>query len=88
MGASATHDPRNVTIAYLLLRVTLGVNICVHGISRIIGGPSAFAHSLVTPFQKTLLPAWAVFGFGLVLPWLVRPQVSLERSQAKGWETR
>jgi thiosulfate dehydrogenase (quinone) large subunit len=70
MEASATKTPKDITVAYLLLRMTLGVNICVHGISRIIGGPSAFAHSLVTSFQKTLLPAWAVFGFGLVLPWL------------------
>ncbi|HEX3473266.1 MAG TPA: DoxX family protein [Silvibacterium sp.] len=70
MEVSATNDHKDITVAYLLLRVTIGVNICVHGISRIIGGPSAFAHSLVTPFQKTPLPAWAVLGFGLVLPWL------------------
>jgi thiosulfate dehydrogenase [quinone] large subunit len=70
MEASATNTPKDIAVAYLLLRVTIGVNICVHGISRIFGGPSAFAHSLVTPFQKTLLPGWAVFGFGLVLPWL------------------
>ena len=69
MGASATHDPRNVTIAYLLLRVTIGMNICVHGVSRIFAGPSAFAHSLIAPFQKTPLPTWVVLGFGLLLPW-------------------
>ena len=70
MEASATNDPRNLTFAYLLLRVTIGMNICVHGVSRIFGGPAAFAHSLIASFQKTFLPAWAVFGFGLVLPWL------------------
>jgi len=70
MEASPTNTPKDIAVAYPLLRVTLGVNICVHGISRIIGGLSAFAHSLLTPFQKTFLPAWSVFGFGLALPWL------------------
>ena len=70
MGVSAANDPRNVTIAYLLLRLMIGMNIFIHGVSRILGGPSAFAHSLIAPFQKTLLPNWAVLGFGLVLPWL------------------
>lgn len=70
MDAPATDNQKDIPVAYLLLRVTLGVNISIHGISRIIGGPSAFAQSLVTLFQKTFLPAWAVFGFGLGLPWL------------------
>jgi thiosulfate dehydrogenase [quinone] large subunit len=70
MEAPATNTSKDIAVAYLLLRVTIGVNICVHGISRIIGGPPAFAHSLVTLFHQTFLPEWAVFVFGLVLPWL------------------
>jgi thiosulfate dehydrogenase [quinone] large subunit len=70
MEAFATKDQTDIAIAYLLLRVTIGINLCVHGVSRILGGPSAFAQSLIPLFQKTLLPAGAVFGFGLALPWV------------------
>lgn len=56
--------------AYLLLRLTIGLNICIHGISRLLAGPASFAHALVPMFQKTLLPAWSVLAFGLTLPWL------------------
>ena len=38
--------------------------------SRILPGPSSFANSLLPPFQKTPLPGWSVFAFGLALPWL------------------
>jgi thiosulfate dehydrogenase (quinone) large subunit len=57
------------TLAFLLLRLTLGLNICMHGVSRILAGPAAFANSLVPMFQTTLLPAWSVHLFGLILPW-------------------
>jgi len=70
METSATDNQKDIAVAYLLLRVTMGVNICVHGVSRAFAGPSVFAHSLVALFQKTFLPPWSVLGFGLVLPWL------------------
>jgi thiosulfate dehydrogenase (quinone) large subunit len=66
---SVSEPKRDVAIAYGLLRVTLGLNICIHGVSRLIAGVTSFAHSLVPMFQKTPLPAWSVFAFGLVLPW-------------------
>ena len=56
-------------MAYLLLRVTLGMNICLHGVTRIAAGLTIFAHSLVPMFQKTILPPWSVYVFGLTLPW-------------------
>jgi thiosulfate dehydrogenase (quinone) large subunit len=56
-------------LAFLLLRLTLGLNICMHGVSRIFSGPAAFAYSLVPMFQRTPLPAWSVHLFGLILPW-------------------
>jgi thiosulfate dehydrogenase [quinone] large subunit len=61
-------NPRDPQLAYLLFRVLLGLNIAVHGISRILAGPSNFASSLLPEFQKTILPAWSVYQFGLVLP--------------------
>ncbi len=59
---------RDQQLAYLLFRVLLGLNIAVHGISRILAGPSNFASSLLPEFQKTILPTWSVYHFGLVLP--------------------
>src|SRR5215510_5876501 len=59
----------DASLAYSMLRATLGLNICIHGVSRILQGPAAFAHTLVGMFQKTLLPVWSVHFFGLALPW-------------------
>lgn len=60
---------RGPVLAFLLLRITLGLNICMHGVSRIAAGPAMFANSLVPVFRNTPLPAWSVHAFGLVLPW-------------------
>jgi thiosulfate dehydrogenase (quinone) large subunit len=57
-------------LAYALLRAIIGVNLAVHGISRLLAGPHAFATSLVGTFHATPLPAWSVLAFGLVLPWV------------------
>lgn len=57
-------------LAYALLRAIIGVNLAVHGISRLLAGPHAFAASLVSMFHTTFLPAWSVMSFGLVLPWV------------------
>jgi len=60
---------RGPALAFLLLRLTLGLNICMHGVSRIAAGPATFANSLIPMFQKTPLPVWSVHVFGLALPW-------------------
>ena len=60
---------RGPAMAFLLLRLTLGLNICMHGVSRLAAGPAAFANSLIPMFQNTALPAWNVHIFGLILPW-------------------
>jgi thiosulfate dehydrogenase [quinone] large subunit len=57
-------------LAYALLRAIIGVNLAVHGISRLLAGPHAFATSLVGIFHATPLPAWSVMAFGMVLPWV------------------
>jgi thiosulfate dehydrogenase (quinone) large subunit len=69
LNKGATLSEQDTTIAYLLLRTTMGVNIFIHGVSRILAGPVAFAHALVPMFEKTFLPGWFVYGFGLMLPW-------------------
>ncbi len=57
-------------LAYALLRAIIGVNLAVHGISRILAGPHVFADALVLMFQKTFLPVWSVSAFGMALPWV------------------
>jgi len=60
----------DVILAYTLLRLTLGVNIAGHGISRILAGPGLFATALIKQFANTPLPQFAVAGFAYALPWM------------------
>lgn len=60
-----TSDER---LAYALLRVVVGANLMMHGVSRMIAGPGEFAAKLVMQFAHAPLPAWSVWAFGLVLP--------------------
>jgi hypothetical protein len=69
MNAPRKYRRRGPALAFLLLRLTLGLNICMDGVSRLAAGPAAFANSLVPMFQNTPLPAWSVHIFGLILPW-------------------
>ena len=69
MRSPAQSQGRGPALAFLLLRLTLGLNICMHGVSRIAAGPATFANSLIPMFKKTPLPVWSVHVFGLALPW-------------------
>ncbi len=55
--------------AHLVLRITLGINIAVHGLQRLPHSGS-FADSMVRDFLATPLPGWSVWAFGAVLPTL------------------
>jgi thiosulfate dehydrogenase (quinone) large subunit len=55
-------------LAYTLLRVLLGINIAVHGASRVYNGVAGFANELVSQFSKTPLPSGLVYVFGVSLP--------------------
>lgn len=57
-------------LGYGLLRATLGVNICLHGVTRIGADINKFAQSLVAMFHATVLPPLLVSVFGYVLPWM------------------
>jgi len=59
---------RDRILAYALLRIVLGINILMHGVSRIYAGVSVFAGSLLPQFEKTPLPASMVHAFGVTLP--------------------
>jgi thiosulfate dehydrogenase [quinone] large subunit len=65
-GRTSATDRR---IAYALLRIVFGVNIFLHGISRLVGDHAAFLAYLSqqmakAPISKSLLPPFAA-----ALPW-------------------
>lgn len=55
-------------IAYALLRAVAGINLLMHGVSRLLAGPQGFAAHLTEQFAKSPLPGPLVHGFGVVLP--------------------
>ena len=56
-------------LAYLLLRLTLGINILLHGASRIASGLPHFTAGMMKEFAATPLPASLVQAFAYTLPW-------------------
>jgi thiosulfate dehydrogenase (quinone) large subunit len=61
---------RDIEVAYGLLRATLGLNILMHGVARLLAGAGTFARTLVPMFAGTPLPSWAVYDFGLAVPFI------------------
>jgi thiosulfate dehydrogenase (quinone) large subunit len=55
-------------LAYGLLRLILGTNILIHGVSRLYMGVGDFARALVPLFEKTPLPPGAVYAYASALP--------------------
>ena len=60
---------RGRELAYFLLRLTLGVNILMHGLSRILSGLEPFAAGMMKQFASTPLPLSLVHAFAYALPW-------------------
>ena len=58
----------DISRAYVVLRVTLGLNICLNGVVHWIKGLHSFAKALVPMFGKTPLPPWSVYDFLYILP--------------------
>ncbi len=61
---------RNRRMAYAIFRVTLGLNIFLHGFVRILTGPSAFEAQTEKLFSNTFLPAGQVHFFLSILPYI------------------
>ena len=57
----------NKQTAFVLLRITIGVNLFAHGLVRLpkIAG---FRDWMISQFQDTILPRWSVYVWGNVLP--------------------
>ncbi len=56
------------SLAYALLRITLGVNSAGHGLIRLHNGVGAFATSTAEHFAKSPLPHSIVFAFSYTIP--------------------
>ena len=65
---SPTEKRTDRNLAYTFLRVFLGINIAVHGASRIYGGVAAFATEQLSQFAKTPLTSQMVYLFSVSLP--------------------
>jgi thiosulfate dehydrogenase [quinone] large subunit len=68
--AAGSTDLADMKLAYVILRVTLGVNMLMHGGVRILGGVGLFAAGMVQQFAQTPLPAALVRPFGLTVPFV------------------
>jgi thiosulfate dehydrogenase [quinone] large subunit len=62
-------NPTGRQLAYLLLRLTLGINILMHGLARILSGLSPFAAGMLKQFASTAMPPTLVHAFAVALPW-------------------
>ena len=60
----------DTSVAYAILRITLGVNIGLRGMVRIAHGPAAFAQGIVKQMEATILPASLVYAFAATLVWV------------------
>jgi thiosulfate dehydrogenase [quinone] large subunit len=59
---------RHERLGYAMLRLALGLNVMMHGVSRILMGPGEFAFKLQTQFANSMLPVVGVRVFGVLLP--------------------
>jgi thiosulfate dehydrogenase [quinone] large subunit len=60
-------EDKDRALAHALLRVTLGINLIVHGLVR-VPNLSGFAAGMAREFAPTLLPGGLVHTFALLLP--------------------
>jgi len=79
----------DLQLAYVLFRITLGVNIFGHGAMRLVTDYGAYLSVWVneqgSAFEGTLLPMWSVHAFLYTLPFI---EVVLGALTALGLKTR
>jgi thiosulfate dehydrogenase (quinone) large subunit len=66
MGVGLEQDDQR--LAFALLRIVVGLNLMMHGVSRMLIGQGVFAAKLVGQFAHAPLPGWSIWSFGMVLP--------------------
>jgi thiosulfate dehydrogenase [quinone] large subunit len=68
-GSPQSRPGSDAAIAYAILRLSFGLNIMIHGVTRILAGHAAFLAYLNHYFEKTpLIPASFLPVFAMVLP--------------------
>jgi thiosulfate dehydrogenase (quinone) large subunit len=60
----------NKSLAYALLRITLGVNFTGHGLIRIHNGAAAFAQTTAEHLAKSPLPQSLIYAFSYAIPFI------------------
>lgn len=55
-------------LAYLVLRLALGINIFIHGAERIFKSYAKFVDELTIQFANSGLPGWSITAFGYATP--------------------
>jgi thiosulfate dehydrogenase [quinone] large subunit len=58
------------SLAYALLRISLGVNFAGHGLIRIYNGVGGFAATTAEHLEKSPLPHSFAYGFSYAIPFL------------------
>ena len=64
----AAQRPRNMQRGYALFRMSLGMDIFMHGFARILTGVGLFVAQTEKPFVHTIIPMPVVHSFLKVLP--------------------
>ncbi len=82
--SESTSTVSDAALGHLVLRVLLGVNMAMHGLTR-VGAPGAFAASMVKLFEPTPLPAVLVHAYALVLPFV---ELTVGLGLLAGWHLR
>jgi thiosulfate dehydrogenase (quinone) large subunit len=57
-------------LAYLLLRLTMGICFIFHAVPRFFGGTGAFRDKMIADFAQTPIPAPLVYVFGTALSYI------------------
>ncbi len=68
LSTSTNISTSDEVIAYVLLRVVAGVNLLMHGVSRLLAGKDAFSAHLAEQFAHSPLSQPLVHAFGTALP--------------------
>jgi thiosulfate dehydrogenase [quinone] large subunit len=55
-------------LAYVVLRLILGVNLAMHGLVRLFGDYAGFAEGIIDTFRDTVLPGLLLAPFAYGLP--------------------
>lgn len=76
---------RDLQAAFLFFRVTMGINIFLHGFTRIITGVDKFADTVAASFTSTPMPHSLTWAFLVVLPFL---EAIIGAAQILGFCTR